>query len=383
MKKIQLEQLAEQLIKVEVQQQRESRTFLDVIRKGNHEVYVTEILAFLLNPLSNEIKSNICARYFVNMLGFNITDTDVVQITTNKYAWGDYIDLFIYIPNKLAVVVENKIWSGENGNGQQTQKYYEYCENCYKDVTRKYVLIKPDGNSIDAYCNKVNSRVIYQTVYYKQLVSDVLIPMTGNVSLDTGYKRILIDFIEHCNRRFIMPTKIFDDETKVYLENFNVIKSLQKQYEVKMKTIKDMICEHFSANDKYKVDRADGDNTCRFYMEDWYQKQCFYLYFEILFDDGNISNTKCQITLKKYDVRGHEKERIIFHKILDALDNSGYKYQIVSNNWYVYSQSSIFCDENCTVESFSDKAIRELERFANITHSMWESIKTVKQNTII
>lgn len=384
MKKLQLEKLSDQLQTVEIQKQRTTKTFLDIIGKSDCEIYVTDILAFLLNPLSNAMKDNSCVRYFINLLGCNIDISDEVQITTNKYAWGDYIDLFIYVPNKLAIVVENKIWSGENGNGQQTQKYYDYCENCYKHVTRKYVLIKPDGNSIDAYCNKINGKEIYKTVYYRQLVSDVLKPLTENISLDESYRRILSDFIEHCNRRFIMSTKtkIYDEGTQIYLENFYTIKSLENQYENKMKLIKDIICNHFSTNKTYKVDR-DGENTFRFYLDDWYKKNCFYFYYEILFDDGNINNTRCQITLKKYDIRGYENERVHFHKIIDELDNHGYNYQVVSNNWYVYFKSFLNCDKSCTIESFANKAIEELERFADITQSMWEIIKQVNTTAII
>lgn len=354
--------------------QSDARSFLDIIRKGDHEVYITEILAYLLNPFSNN-GNNLCVQLLAKMLNCDISNLDAAYITTNKYASGDFIDIFIYIPHKLVIVLENKIWSQEHNH--QTQKYYEFCEKTYPNVERKYMLLKPTCHVMDKpYCNIVQKKQIYNVVNYKELVKEVLEVVRAQKHNDANYQRILEDFIEHCKRRFYMQEMLLDEDTKIYLEHLEAIKYLENKYCEKMKYIKNTVSDYIVSLG-YEKQPADRDEVYRYYKKDWYD-DVYYLYFEVKYNENNLNNVVCQITLKNYtNSRNNKSKQDRFSAILDALKDFSV-YTIEYDNYYIFAQEQIICNDIVPLETYISNITKTLRKFAQQAEKMHKIILTVK-----
>lgn len=96
----------------------------------------SRIIGDLLNPKGKHKKGDIFLRLFLKELGltnFLITQSskiklekDTGKIDTNKHEGGS-IDIFIEDINKKAIIIENKIWAGDQK--EQLLRYYNYAEN--------------------------------------------------------------------------------------------------------------------------------------------------------------------------------------------------------------------------------------------------------------
>lgn len=372
----QIDTLVEQLKQYQISAQKNAKTFLEIIKKSDREVYITEILAYLLNPYSNN-DSLLCIRLFLETLGYALDVADEITITTNKHANGNYIDLFIEIKNKLVVVVENKIWAWEHGhNGDQTECYYQYCEKIYRNVIRKYVLLKPYNNLMFPKCNEIHGN-IYQIITYSQLVENVLKKVCSKKGNNISYQRIIEDFIVHC-RRFDMKQKLIDIETKIYLDNFDAIKELQMQYTQKLNHIKASVTSYM---DKlgYAVNRGDAGKTYRFYKKNdslWWISKNHYLYFEVIFNDDNINNVVCQVTLENKQTKNGKDDTGSFFQILEAIEMK-YHTELVSDYWYVLSKNLISYCENDSIDDFIKRITDKLQELSVFATQVTDIIKSI------
>lgn len=356
-----LDALTEQLQNYELTKSDAAQTFLEIIGKSNHEVYITDILAYLLKPHSNN-GCNVAVSLFVDMLGLNIdVFTDEILITTNKYVDGDYIDLFLEVKNKFVVVVENKIWSLEHGKyGDQTEQYYKYCERVYKNITRKYVLLKPTNNRMIPYCNQLHGN-IYQIISYSELINKVFSQLDF-INCNQNYQRILADFIEHCNRRFGMSEELFDLETDLYLKNIETIQYLQYKYDEKLSYIKNCVADKLK-DKNYELDRADAKKTYRFYKNilSWWYPNCYYLYFEVKYNDNNLNDVECQLTIANYcEKKGNQELSAKFEKIVTNLEKQYGSATVVDGDWYVFEKERIVLYPNDTVNDYVNRIVDKL-----------------------
>lgn len=126
----------------------------DVLRITNMEIRHSNILAWLFDPNESHAMGDAFIKEFVRKLAekneredfdyfaFMLQDFYSYQV----YREANHIDIVLLSrEEKTAIIIENKIWSGESEH--QLQEYYEKSLVEYKDCAEiLYVFLTPDGS---------------------------------------------------------------------------------------------------------------------------------------------------------------------------------------------------------------------------------------------
>lgn len=142
---------------------RSSISFLEIIRKENDELIISNLLAYYFN-----YDHRLFVKFVKDVLGINQFD---VSFEIIRESMGN-IDLWIR-DKKHIIVIENKIKSGLNGKTEdgknQLNKYYKFTESYKQDNDIEetyYYIFVPDYNDIS-----INDDIKekYRVVYYSEI----------------------------------------------------------------------------------------------------------------------------------------------------------------------------------------------------------------------
>lgn len=138
-------------------------SFLEIIRKENDELIMSNLLAYYFN-----YNHSMFAKFVDEILGINdfSTSFEIIRESQNN------IDLWIRDANHI-IVIENKIKSGINGKHDdgttQLNKYYEYTEKIKEEAGVEeacYYIFAPNYNDITIDETVSN---IYKIIYYSDI----------------------------------------------------------------------------------------------------------------------------------------------------------------------------------------------------------------------
>lgn len=157
---------------------------------GNHE-QMFKFIYMLLNVCKEPVNEK--ARVDINVLyKFFLDSTFIENLTVKRET--DKIDILIEVQTKekiLPIIIENKVESKENGKHRdQTQVYFDLCEDKYKDQNLFfkpiYVFLKPIYNKTKPTCDK------YLMITYQDLVDYVIEPVMVASRNDASKENIRI-----------------------------------------------------------------------------------------------------------------------------------------------------------------------------------------------
>ncbi len=201
---------------------------LKVLRMQDYEIRHSNVLAWIFNPNENHnLDDRLLKRFIITVLlkpeNSDIIDNydlvyDIKQsslMNADIYRELENIDLLIVDKTqKIVVLIENKVYSGEHSN--QLQKYYQYVRTNYEDYILIPIFLTLDG--IEATHNKY-----YSASYYDIL--ETLEFITNNYQDRTSVE--VIEFINYY-LTILKEKYIMDDELKqlckqIYQNNKDVI----------------------------------------------------------------------------------------------------------------------------------------------------------------
>jgi len=143
---------------------RSNISFLEIIRKENDELIISNLLAYYFN-----YDHSLFVKFAKDVLGVNQFDFPFEII---RESMGN-IDLWIR-DKKHIIVIENKIKSGLNGKTDdgknQLNKYYKFTESYKQDNDIEetyYYIFVPDYNDISINDDDIKEK--YRVVYYSEI----------------------------------------------------------------------------------------------------------------------------------------------------------------------------------------------------------------------
>lgn len=241
-----------------LKQKYESPNEFTIMGNKRREEWHSNFVSWLLNPKQNHKLGQFPLEKFLELVeskkeNFEINKTDIADMNFEiEHETNDHrrIDIF-GISRSLVLIVENKIKADETiRNGvPQSNAYYKYCEENYKDRQRCYVLLKAFSKS-----NVVNENFI--TITYQELFDEVIKPACEKCQElkieDT--KRVLEQYAIDISNPFtnsILATTQRDMSYKIYEKHAEIIGKIRMVMREIDRDNESNICKFFYKNRQY------------------------------------------------------------------------------------------------------------------------------------
>ncbi len=195
-----------------------------IFGRSHHENFISDYLAYLLNPTKNGIGTGPVAQ-LLTLCGLEPTDVPLDEVIIHReYTVGNgRIDLLLEWEETLVVGIENKIYATE-GQGQ-TQSYAREIQRLFKDTPCCHFIYLTRGG------HKAKSKD-FQPISYKDLIEAF---QQVPISINTGTRQLVLwnDFLEHVKEYIIMadPDHFnFSEKSKLYIEHRSMLRDLEKTF---------------------------------------------------------------------------------------------------------------------------------------------------------
>lgn len=265
------------------------KTIPNIFRKTYDENFLSDFLAYILNPKENGIGleplikliedySKQGVRILESLTLPEINSIEVIR----EYSFDDgkRIDIIIEIKDKMVIAIENKIYSKEYNN--QTKGYANSIKKEFQNHEYILLFLTPLGN--------IPSSSDFSPISYKKLI-EKLKEVEFDYRKDIRKKVIYDEFILHVEE-YIMNRKSenVSDQTKLYLEYIDVIETLTKYYE----NDSNMVYEKFESIIRSSFDDSEYDINIKYdrsydtiQKKSWKTKGLF-IHYEFWISSKNI-----------------------------------------------------------------------------------------------
>jgi len=135
----------------------------EAVGMSTQEIRHSFFLAYLLDPKESHDLGSEFARQFIELVAPEVIIADLSDLEVHRERWR--IDLaLVSRSSKFAIIVENKIWSGEHG--RQLDDYEREAKSRFRDLATHFVYLTPNGDK--------PSNDNYRPVSYEALVQRML-----------------------------------------------------------------------------------------------------------------------------------------------------------------------------------------------------------------
>ena len=217
-----------------LKQKYESPNEFTIMGNKRREEWHSSFVSWLLNPKQNHKLGKFPLEKFLELVeskgeNLEIDKTDIADMkfeTEHRTNGSRKIDIF-GTSRSLVLVIENKIKASETfKNGiPQSNDYYKYCEEKYKDRQRCYILLKAFSNSSVANENFIS-------ITYQELFDEVIKPACENCQKlkieDT--KRVLEQYALDISNPFTnstLATTQKDISCEIYKKHAEIIEKIR------------------------------------------------------------------------------------------------------------------------------------------------------------
>ena len=194
----------------------------DILKISNAELKHSIVLSYIFTPNESHNLGTKPLELFFKMLSVNkqidqLEVFDLLDIDYNDFnIIREYKNIDILIKsnkNKIAVCIENKIWTGEHDN--QLNRYKEIIDEEYKDYMKIYLYLTPDG--YEASDNENWANISYNDIL--EIIEKLNLDQVNSKvqMLIEDYKKIIrrkimddFELKELCNKIYRKHKKAFD-----------------------------------------------------------------------------------------------------------------------------------------------------------------------------
>lgn len=377
----------------------------NIIGKASDEVNIhTKFLTNLLDPKGDHGCGDIFLKLFLEQVKVNIGkninlensrvyyEYDIGPITENSEN-GGRLDILIEINNNFAIIIENKIYAGDQP--KQLLRYKNYAAKYNK---HKIFYLTIDGNepSNDSTCieDVVSENPYWEEISYKEHIKSFLENWLKDNEKQTHIYPIIKQYIQVLD--YLTDNYVSNDEEKKIKELLREDNNIQLAAELgkkilpakkeifkklfntlieKVKKINKRIIMNLEIND------SDSENEEQVrYWRIYIHKKCWKsrLTFEI---DSKTFECKFGITLKK------EENTTSLQKKLRALktNKNNHEWWMIwehpSEN-YAYWDAEIFANINENPTTFVNILTDKIESYINVLDNMKENMKKNKLENV-
>lgn len=199
-------------------------TFLDIIDKSYDENFISDYLAFILNPNKNGIGTKPLLLVLSEHLETSDYSFKNISIKREYTISNRRLDIIIDNPDEnLLIVIENKINSQESFN--QTKEYAKYINKAFPERNSILLFLAPYSS------NKLSSDE-FKSMTYTDLY-EKLNQISINEFSEIDSFKFFQDFLVHIKNKLLKSKTIMQisEKTKLYIENKALINDLSSAYE--------------------------------------------------------------------------------------------------------------------------------------------------------
>lgn len=201
-----------------------------ILNMADKETVHSDMLAWLFNPYENHNLNDKAIKVllmqlsekdaeYINLLLLNYSDLEVYREYTIDN--GRRIDILMESRNnKVIIIIENKIWSGEGDN--QLEDYKKYIDEKYIDYSRIFLYLTPEKEIKEKY--KGYTHITYNTIY--KIINNIL--HDNQIKLEI---RALLKQYKEIIRRNIMGNvdkEMIDLCRKLYVEHKDALDKIMQ-----------------------------------------------------------------------------------------------------------------------------------------------------------
>ena len=322
-----------------------------IINMVDKEAVHSDMLAWLFNPYENHNLNDKAIKVllmqlsekdaeYINLLLLNYSDLEVYREYTIDN--GRRIDILMESRNnKVIIIIENKIWSGEGDN--QLEDYKKYIDEKYIDYSRIFLYLTSEKERKEQY--KGYTHITYNTIYkiINNLLQDNQIKLEIRTVLKQ-YKEIIRrdimgnvdkEMIDLCRKLYVehkdaldkimqygMPEYYYTYLISELLENNSITYKCEviRKYLDKHYIILTPIC-----NENIKEKLRCGENPDR---------DNYVLSISI---EPKREYTDLYLQVTRPNKNNNEIQQNIYEKIIDVVDKMEWKNRWEKNGYYWYN----------------------------------------------
>ena len=136
--------------KIRRQQSADRFNVFEALRVDGYEVYHSRFLAHLLDPGQSHDQADVFLTSFLKLLGLNFSpeSTEGARVSTEVPLDSESrIDIFIHLANGQIVLIENKVYAGENIHTDQMARYQDWLrhKNSPTGFPHQLIFLTPKG----------------------------------------------------------------------------------------------------------------------------------------------------------------------------------------------------------------------------------------------
>jgi hypothetical protein len=199
-------------------------TIPSVFRRSYDENFISDYLAFFLDPARNGIGTEPLER-FLEASGYDPRGIDFVDVDINReysFTSGGRIDFLIRIADTHTIGVENKLFSPEGD--QQTEGYFTSISEEFPDDELWFIYLTPKGHA--------SSSSEFQSLSYEQVLETF---SQIDVRLRDNFRQFFFwqDFLLHLEEYILMKKDEFklSEKSKLYLAHYDMLRDLENTFE--------------------------------------------------------------------------------------------------------------------------------------------------------
>jgi len=292
-----------------------------------HSAFIAE----LLNPDGSHGQGEVFLKLFVEQLNIKDFNTEKAKIEVERHVGfitddkteGGYIDIIATDKNNNAIIIENKIYAGDQEN--QLKRYYNYGKKNCTNFNLIYLTL--DGKTASEFSTNDLNEGDYQKISY---ATDILNWLENCKKEAVNHPILRESITQYINLiKYLTGQTMEDKEIKEIItaikNNKSNLEALQELsdndiWETTRETILEDLGKRLFNDIKNEFELESGSYNAKsfgekefdfwFYKKEW--KYCIYFYYEDDYD--TISYGIDVVDDKKYKRLSEEKER--FKKLL-------------------------------------------------------------------
>ncbi|NBG88119.1 PDDEXK-like family protein [Isachenkonia alkalipeptolytica] len=315
------------------ERKKKTKTIPSIFSKSYDENFISDFLAYILDPNINGIGNDPLVKLIENYCGddeellkiLDLKECNTIEVTREfTFRNKRRLDILIQINNELIIAIENKVFSNESEN--QTLSYTNSIHEKFPEHKYLFLYLTPAG--------KIPASKDFQPISYSQL-ADVLKRVTFDYREGIRENVIFQEFILHVEEYIMGKSRDkISEHTKLYLEYEDTINKLKSAHDEDAKVVfeefEELVEQLFKDDETWVYNLKHDRGYQQIYKKHWNRKGLF-IHHEFLISSKNIlTENNLQYMI---DVEGKDKEKFfaLFHeeyeKIWDSYYENGFKYR--------------------------------------------------------
>lgn len=238
----------------------------DILKISTNEIRHSNVLAWLLDANESHGLGDIFVRNLISQFVqrnndleqdkiFKLTTTDFYSYTVLR-EWKHF-DLFLYSKaEKIAIIIENKVLSGETGN--QLTTYKDYLDTNFTDYEKFFIFLTPDGTPPS------EGNIDWKTLTYQNVVDALDTDLVRKNAVPKAIA-IINDYLNTLRRNVVKDQELIEICDKIYKKHKDALDLIYQYKTDENRLILEYVRDMLVSKGSLIVDELENSTAVYFY----------------------------------------------------------------------------------------------------------------------